>query len=235
MKEFVIEAEECHDFLITGCDTDSISFTKSNQAKFTEEEMNSLIGEINALLPEGIVYEDDGYFKSMLIVKAKNYALQSFNKKEPVKIKGSALKATMKEPALREFISLTIDLILNKKKDHLFNLYNHYAQEIMEPEINIERWSSKKTITHSVLNPERTTEQKIYDAIEGKGLSQGDKILVYFKEDDSIACIEDYNKDHSRSKLLGKLYKTITIFANIVDVDCFPNYSLSRNKELLND
>ena len=65
-----------HDFIINGADTDAISFCKKDQSPFTEEEQLELLYQINKILPEYIVFEDDGYFSHFLILKAKNYIMK---------------------------------------------------------------------------------------------------------------------------------------------------------------
>lgn len=220
-------------FQIVNADTDSFSYTTGK--KLTKDEFDAHITEINNLFDKGIIWEDDGCYKSVLVVKAKNYALKSYNKKEPIVIKGSALKATMKEKALCFFISEVIDLLLSGKKDQLFQLYNHYAQEIVFPEIDISRWSSKKTITKAILNPERTNEERVLNAIKHRNFREGDKFRTYFTNnpDFPVRLEDEYKNDHDSIILLEKLYKTLNVFATVIDIDCFPNYKLKRNQGLL--
>ena len=228
-----IDWAEKKEFQIVNADTDSFSYTTGK--KLSDEDFEAHITEINNLFKAGIIWEDDGRYKTVLVVKAKNYALKSYNKKKAVKIKGSALKATMKETALCDFICEIMDLLLNNKKDQLFQLYNHYAQEIVFPEIDITRWCSKKTVTKAVLKPERTTEARLLAAISGKNLKEGDKFYVYFtnNEEVPVRLREDYEGDHDAVKLLKKLYNTLKVFETVVDVDCYPNYSLKRNQKLI--
>ena len=140
----------------------------------------------------------------------------------------------MKEIALKEFLNECLLALLAKRKDKLFSIYNKYALEI-KSDIDITRWSSKKTITKAVLNPERTTEQKILDAIEGVKVQEGDKIRVYFDLDENLKLEERYENDHHIGRLLGKLYNTLEIFSTLIDMDCYPNYKLKRNEDILLD
>ena len=82
-----------HNFILGPVDTDSISICKPAGAPFTEEEMQSLLDEINSYFPEHIKYADDGYFPRCVALKAKNYILYDGKK---IKIKGSSLKASTK-------------------------------------------------------------------------------------------------------------------------------------------
>lgn len=225
-----MEWVESNDYKVVNVDTDSFSYTTGK--RLTDEEFNSHIVEINKLFDDGIIWEDDGRYKAVLVVKAKNYALLSYSKKDKVKIKGSALKATMKEKALVELNRNTIDLLLNGKKDRVFDLYNIYCGEVVQDSIDISRWASKKTVTHNVLHPERPNEQKILDAIGDRKVQEGDKIRVYFISDGSIKIDEDYSNDHSKDRLLGKIYKTMKVFQTVIDIDMLPDYSLKRNLDL---
>lgn len=221
-----------HNFTLVNADTDSISFCKSDQSKFNDEEMEKLLKEINSYMDEKIVWEDDGIFKKVLIVKAKNYVLERKNKERT--IKGSALKATTKEKAFQAFIKDCIELLLHNKRDHLFSLYNKYVYDILNIK-DIHNWCSKKTVTDKVLNPKRTNEQRVLDAIGDKVVQEGDKIYVFFEEKEKLCLRENFTGLYSVDTLLKKLYKNLDTFENLIDVSLFPDYSLKRNKGLLDE
>lgn len=220
-----IDWTEKKDFQLVNVDTDSFSYTTGN--RLSGEDFAAHIAEVNGLSPEGIVWEDDGQYKAVLVVKAKNYVLEPY--KGDRTIKGSALKATMKEPALREYIEEVIDFLVKDRKDELLDLYDKYAIEIYGVR-DIARWASKKTITDKVLKPERTNEQRIFDALNGRPVSEGDKIFVFFEKKDKLTMVEDFNKTYCRETLWKKLFKTTEIFSSILDVSMFPNYGLKRNQ-----
>lgn len=227
-KDLFLKLKKTHNFILGPCDTDSISLCKNDYSSFTQEEQNSLIEEINSLLPEYIQYAHDGYFDTVVIVKAKNYVLRTLDGK--VKIKGSALKATMKENALKEFINKVIYCFLEGKQDTIVNIYNEYVKEILNLQ-DITRWTSKKNITSKVMDPQRTNEQKILDAIEDSEYVEGDKCFVFFDVEDKLVLQEHWNNNHNVVKLLKKLYDTVCIFKLILDIKQFTNYSLKRQFE----
>jgi DNA polymerase elongation subunit (family B) len=218
-----------HDFILSGCDTDSIMFCKADQKKFTEEEQKELLKEINDILPKMIKMEHDGYYKSVIYLKAKNYVL---NDSKKLTIKGSALKNPNKEPALREFMDKVVGLMLKGRLDHIYDLYCDYAKEAMNV-TDISRWVTKKTITDKVLNPERTNEEKVKQAIDGKYVQEGDKIWVFFKSDKSLCLQENFDGDYCKETLLGKLHSTLKVFQTLIDIKVFPNFKTGRNKPLL--
>lgn len=223
------------DFLIVNADTDSISFCKLDHEEFTKEEQVTLLKELNSNYPDRIRFEHDGMFKTILIVKAKNYVLVSEDGK--VKTKGSALKATNKEIALKEFINEAISLLLVKNIDGLVPLYNKYVLEINEVK-DITRWSSKKTVTNKILNPERTNELKVKEALENEeSIQEGDKHRFYFKIDNSLSLDTNFNGDYNKDKLFEKLFKTAMVFETVIPniKEVFLNYKLKRSKKVLEE
>jgi DNA polymerase elongation subunit (family B) len=221
-------AEEKKFTLING-DTDSIMFCKEDQSEFSENEQNELLTEINGLFPSQIHFEHDGIYPSVLILKAKNYALWDGQK---LKIKGSALKGGGKEMALKELMNEVLHALIASRQDFR-EIYDKYVKEALNIS-QIKRWSAKKTITPSVMNPERLNEQKVLDAINGSDYAEGDKVWVYFKSDNTLELAENFKGDYNRNRMLAKLYKTMETFENVLDVkELLPNYSLKRNKKLL--
>lgn len=223
-------------YKLVNVDTDSFSYTTGK--KLTDEEFKEDIKEINKLYKDGIIWEDDGRYKVVVVVKAKNYALIDYTNKSSPTIKGSALKASMKENALKEMNKELLNHYLTGNKDLTFEIYNKYCSEVLQKDLDISRWASKKTVTKAVLNPERTTEQKIYDIIEGKNYQEGDKIRVYFtlpNEDgeELLKLEENFNGDHSRITLLNKIYKTLEVFEKVIDISLIPDYNLKRNNFML--
>lgn len=220
-----------HDFIVSIVDTDALTINKRDGAPFTKDEITALTKEINSLTEELITWDFEFYVPRILCVRSKNYAIWDGSK---LKIKGSSLRMSMKEPALKEFGEKLINLMV-LSDDHEIQapmLYKSYVHEIMSL-TSMSRWCSKKTITDAVLNPERTNESKITTAIQDLDVSMGDRVRVYFRKDRSIGVEQNWNNDHDPYNLLEKLYKTVMVFENVIDVDKFPNYKLKRNRELL--
>lgn len=218
-------------FEIVNADTDSISITASGLSLTTENRKN-ILRVLNSLFPAKIKWEDDGTYDRVLVLKAKNYVLDSGSRRT---IKGSALKATMKEPALKEFINAAINALISKEPEMVPSIYNKYVREIMNVK-DISRWSSKKTITESVLSPDRTNERKVLTALGDTEFAQGDKRFFYFTKDGSLSLAENWNPNapnHDTDKLLEKLYKTLQVFTTVYDTSKCLNFKLKRNRALL--
>jgi hypothetical protein len=237
-----------HNFYITNSDTDAVSFKKPDGSIFTKEEQQSLIYEINSLLPDMIEYEDDGIFDKFLVLKAKNYVLVEGDK---ISKKGSAITDSKKEPALQEMIDKLIQSLLNKETNQIeiFELYVKEALNITD----IRRWAVKKNITKSVLNPSRVNEQKVLDALEDEEYQEGDKKFMFYSIDGQIPKISkgevQYYKDGTTKMVDNKIlklvenwensedewhyvkrcYNTVEIFKKVLDLDQFIKYHNKGN------
>lgn len=219
-----------HDFILVGGDTDGLAFKKPDEKPFTPEERTALLAELNSLMDGLIHWEDDGVMKRQIVVKAKNYIL--LDEAGKIKMKGSAIKATTKEKALRRFIGELVDLLLKDRKDHIFSLYLRYANEILNV-TDISDWCVKKTVTKSVLNPERTNEERVLEALEDADVNEGDKVYMFNRTPTELCLREDFDGSYDVDCLLKKLYNTLAVFGTIIDMELFPNFTLQRNRELL--
>lgn len=217
-------------FVLVNCDTDSISYCKTDYSEFSEQERTSLLKDLNSLYPEKISFEDDGYYKTVVVLKAKNYVLWDGKK---LKTKGSAIKATTKEPALKELISETIQYILDGREAEIVNLYHKYVKEALNV-ADMGRWASRKSITEAILNPERTNEQRVADALEGEEFQPGDRKFFYFKSDGTLSLLENFDGDYDRYRLIEKIWKTLQIFSTVlIDIKSLPKYHLKTKRHLL--
>lgn len=218
-----------YNFLLVNCDTDSITVCKQDMTEFSKEEQENLLNELNSQFDELINFSDDGYFKRFIVLRAKNYIMDNGKK---IKYKGSSLKSSTLELALKEFLQDIINAILNDQTNYT-DIYNKYVKEI-ENVIDIKRWCSKKTISEKTLKSERANESKLRDALEGTEYVEGDKPFVYFKSDDSLSLMEKFDGDYHKDRLYKKLYNCTDRFSEILPVDeLFLNYSLKRNKKVL--
>lgn len=218
-----------HNFIIANGDTDSIAFKKPDQSPFTQEEQDALLAELNALMPKNIVWKNDKHYRRLIVFKAKNYVMDDGKK---VKIKGSALKGSKKEPALQAFTREVIDLLLKDRKEQVIFAYMQKVNEINSL-TDITPWCFKVTVTKKVLDPQATFQRKIRTAIGSFPVSEGDKVYLFFKEDGSLCMREEFVGKFDRSVLLGKLRDTLEVFGNVFDVELFPDLTLKRNQELL--
>jgi len=225
-----IEWAEDKNYKIVNADTDSISFTKEQQQEFSSDDQKIILKQINSLFPSTIRFEDDGSYKCVIVFKAKNYVLYDGNK---IKTKGSAIKATTKEPALKEFINRIIAAIIEGSNDYT-RIYKEYVKEAMDIR-DIKRWVTRKTISGKTLNPQRTNEQKIFDIISKTEYSEGDRIYCYFKSDGTLALVENFDGDYDKDKMLEKIFKTSEVFKTVLPEGVFMNFKLKKNKAKLQE
>ena len=224
-----------HNFVLAVVDTDSISICKPDMSPFDEHERLNLLNEINSKFPEHIKYADDGYFEKCIVLKAKNYILYDGKK---TKIKGSALKGSTKCEKLKNFTKEVIDVMIQiDDQQEMFcclqKLYNNYVQEIMNIK-DIKPWSSRKTLSSTMTESERTNELKIIEALKGSPYTEGDRFFTFFRSDDSVCLAENFAGDYNRPRLLKNLYDTISIFKTILPIkELFLNYALKKNYKIL--
>lgn len=251
-----------YNFIIGPSDTDSISFCKVDMSPFTDEEQKFLLDEINELSPEFMEWEGDGYYKSCIALRAKNYVLYDGQKKLT---KGSAFKTSTKEIALKEFMQELVDEMLNDNEmSTLINIYHKYIKEALNVK-DIHRWASKKTITEAILecdNPKEDTrknEMDIWNAIKQESdIQEGTKFYIYpvivsynvqtgrigkngKPLKDKVTEITGYkldkhwNNDHNVDKLVERVYSTLEIFKLVLDLTQFIDYTADKNKILLQE
>ena len=226
-----METKNMNLYNISAVDTDSIKIYRKDGLPISEEDRLKILFDMNYATPSGIVLEEDGYYEKMLVVKSKNYVTVKQGKLD---VKGSALKATMKEPALQRFINDVIMYLIEDKQEALHALYNNYARAIGRINAStIADWASKKTVTKSVLNPKRTNEARVKESFAGMDIQEGDKINVFYRTEKDLELVQNFNGEYCQDKLYKKLHASIKIFETLIDTKLFPNYSLKKNKELL--
>lgn len=217
---------------IVNADTDSISFCKHDESPITEEEQVKLLAHLNSQYPDKIKFENDGFFPTVCVLKAKNYILYDGKK---IKVKGSAIKAKTKCPALQEFINKIIDLLVYDKDINLklMDLYKTYVREIVAIK-DIKRWSARKTISERTLNSERTNESRIRDALKDTEYVEGDRAYFFFKDKDTLELVERFDGVYDKKRLLKNLYDTVWVFESVIDCELlFANYALKKHEKLL--
>lgn len=210
-------------FCIPNGDTDSISFCRADGKKIEDSDFATYLKEINSLCPEKIIWEDDGEYEDFVVLKAKNYIKNEHGK---ITFKGSSMVDSKKELAMREYIEKLGKCLLKGDHSTIVELYESYVVEAMTID-DINRWTTKKTITESVLNPTRANEQKVLDAIKGTDFSEGDKIWVYYDNDDNLKLVQNYNNDENKLRLVKRVYATTEIFikAGLLNKDDFIKYA----------
>lgn len=244
-----------HNFTISVVDTDSISFCKPDGGEFSQEEIDSLIAELNDVSPEFMDWANDGYFQKCVALKAKNYILWDGKKKI---LKGSSIRDNKKEPALREFINECIECFLFDKQHLIMDLYKKYSYEACNIK-DINRWTVKKTITKPVLTNDRTNERKIREAVEDQVVAEGDKVWLYTAIDGEIQEVKkgelvfyangkpkmipnrilktpnQWLDDQDVKHYIERVNDVLAIFGNLINLEDFPRYHLKRNKVLLEE
>jgi DNA polymerase elongation subunit (family B) len=222
-----------HDFIIAPSDTDSISFCKRDMSPFTQDEIKVLLVQINDQSPEKVLWEDDGVYKTIIALKAKNYVLYSPEAKKPLKIKGSALKGSTRPEAIKELIKTFIETMAytedrDEMQAKLQEIYCKYVEEAMNV-TDIKRWSARKTLSSTMQESERKNETKVIDAIKGTDYREGDRFFVFRMPDESLRLAEHFDGVYDKPSLLKNIFNTAEIFDTVLPVKTlFPNHSLKK-------
>jgi len=230
-----------HNFNIIQCDTDGLIIYKCDETAFSKEEQESLLNEINSMLPPLIQLDNGGTYEKMLVVKSKNYILKNGDK---VKIKGSGIRDQKKEPTLRHLMNDVIDSILNNDISYplLTKIYSRYMYEANNV-IDITQWSTKKSYSKAIINNERTQEAKVRAALKGESMKEGDKFYTYFLrgideykvKDDALSLSKHWTPGmENKVRLMKRVYDTMNIFKEVIDMSHFPKYHLKTKIKDLN-
>lgn len=209
-------------FKLVNADTDSFSYAGST-GDFEEE-----IKELNELFPDRILWENDGEYKKVIVLKEKNYVLQDTNGK--VTIKGSSLKSSTKEPAMKQFMKEVIEDMLNSDWAHTKTLYEEFVHKIMsniQTVDDMSQWATKVTVTKKMLAGSTTRKKKELQALEGENIAEGDKVYM-FPVAEELCLVKNFRGEYNRRKLLERLYDTVSIFAAVLDITQFPKYHLKK-------
>lgn len=191
---------------LVNADTDSISFVPTEGLS-----IGDCLQQVNDLCPDRIKWENDGQYDAVIVVKAKNYLLKSGDK---VKIKGSALKATMKETALRDFLSDCLDLMIEKDFDGIEELYMEQVDKIKYLK-DITPWAFKKTVTESLINETTTAQVRAHDAIKHLHYQEGDKFRMFYKTATELCVVDEFDGTFDSDRLYQKVFDTVKIFEPI--------------------
>lgn len=222
-----------HNYILINADTDAVTVSKPNGEYWSEEERKKFLDELNKQFPEKIKFEDDGYFCSIIVARAKNYVLYDGKK---IKIKGSAFKSSQKSEALKAFLNDIIHTILNDRTDYV-EVYNKYVKQIfnIKTKEEMKKWAAKKTFTERVEESDRSNEVKVREAIANAEIFPGDKFHVFYRKDNSLSLVENFDGDYNTTRLLKNLFDTTKTFETVLNKDIFVNYSLKKNQPVLQD
>ncbi len=246
---------ERNDWILVNLDTDSLSFAKKDHSAFTDDELVSIETKLNEIMYSH--WGDDGYFDNMLISKAKNYVMKERGSDE-LKYKGSSFKDSKKEPALKQMMKDLVDSLIFTKGNEvdIFERYIRMACDIDD----INNWAIKKSITQKLLTSERTNESKVRDAFKGREFQEGEKIFVFNSVDGLtqlirkgepifykktgepkmipntiISLVEDYKGSYDKEHYVRRVYKTLKILENVLDLTKFERYDTVKGMKILKE
>lgn len=223
-------------FKIINADTDSISICYEDERYVSPEERAALHVEINKLFPPLIKFADDGYGANVVIFKAKNYCFRTEDDK--IKTKGSSLKSSKIEPAIRKYQERCLRALLKFTDEKVPDIYLEECRKLATLE-TIEDWSSRKALSEKTFNSSRKNERSLREAVAGSGAVIGDRVQVYFDVNNNLKLVESYDPaapDHNLPRLLKKLFTSSKLFDTVLpDFGSRTNYGLSTKAKVYND
>ena len=254
-----------YNFIIGPCDMDSISACKSDMSEFTEEEQTKLLLELKSISPEFMEWEPDGYYETCIALKAKNYVLWDGKKKTTKgsafksSNKESALKELM-DAMVTAIIEYKTDTLVDIYHSYIHEALNvkdikrwSMKKTITESILKCKGWTEEDILSKRL----RKNETDVWDAIKHlDDLQAGGKVYCYptvlsssvetkeYKNGNTkekvtqitgLKTIDLWTGDENKDKLLERVYDTISIFASVIDLSQFIDYTKKRNKPLLKE
>lgn len=219
-------------YKVVGADTDAVWFTKETEEPFNEEEIKEFIAKINTIFPENIKFDMDGYFPKFIILKTKNYIMYDGKN---IKLKGSSLKSSTLEPALKSMLKEMIEALVFDRKHDLIDIYNKYIKDACNI-TDMKPWAKKISISTATIESERSNETRVIDALtrSNKPISEGDRHYIFFKTDKEMELCENFNGEYHLDAFLKKIYSTTERFETILPIkEMFPKYHNVGNKQAL--
>ena len=238
------------DICLANCDTDSIMIYKQDQSFWTPQEREEFLVKMNEQFPELIVWEDDGYYDRVIVVKSKNYVLLPEHS-DKIKFKGSSFKSSTKEKALNELLVNVCKNIVYKELPPN-DVYMDYIKEILNI-TDISRWCKKKSITEKLLEANDTAKKKVLEAIKDIDYRVGDKVYLFndidgmvqkvakgepvflksgkpsMKENKILKLDKDFTGTYDMKHYFKRAYDTIKILEPVIDLKEIVNYGLNKN------
>jgi DNA polymerase elongation subunit (family B) len=245
-------------YTLANVDTDSFSITANRP--ISKEEFAKELKELNTLYPELIKWEDDGQYEKVIVIRAKNYVLVRDGK---VKFKGSAMTDQKKEPALTEMLEKMIYALLDDERAALPTIYRSYIREALDIQFinrwTTKKTITKAVLKPNRLTEQKILDAMNECIKKGivENFQEGDKLWLYNSIDGMIQAsakgkltfykngepklvpnhilkdVRLWNHDEDKLHYLGRIYATVQILENVIQIDQFVDYTLKTNREQL--
>ena len=241
--------------------TDTDSFSMTNGKKPTKKEFQALLNDLNSQFSDMIVWEDDGLFEKVIVVAAKNYVLVrdgeikykgsslTDQKKEPALI-----------DFLHHMIE---GLLNNYNMDRIRTIYTDYclaALHIKNIKKWTTKKTITDKLLAGTTEPGQKCLDACNEAID-KGIisniQEGDKVWVYqyikgmkqkvmkgkpvflkngepkMVEETALRFPELFDGEYDKWHYVKRVFMTLQILQNVLDMDQFEKYHLKSKRKLL--
>lgn len=251
-----------HNFIVPVVDTDSLTICKQDGGEFTKQELDSLTIELNSLFPPGIRWEFEFYIPKLIVLKAKNYILFDGDKVKlkGSSLRDQKKEPALKEMTSKMIDCLVYDHpsdAINVYKHYIkeamapTDIRRWAAKKSISKSIMKCKGYTEEDILEKRL---RRNETVVWDAVCHTPLQEGDKVYLYpailsttietktlkngtVKEkvikNTGLKLADEWSGDHDSEKLIERVYNTAEILGGVLDMSEFVDYTLSKNKYLL--
>lgn len=252
-----------YNFILVNNDTDSVTVCKPDQSPWTEDEQQQFIDNVNNQFPQLIKFSHDGYFNKIIVVKSKNYILYDGKKikTKGSSIRDQKKEPALRE-MMDKFIDAMLFDRTDTLVD-IYHSYIHEAlnvkdikrwsmkKTITESILKCKGWTEEDILSKRL----RKNETDVWDAIKHlDDLQAGGKVYCYptvlsssvetkeYKNGNTkekvsqitgLKTIDLWTGDENKEKLIERVYDTVSIFASVIDLSQFIDYTKKKNKPLL--
>lgn len=191
---------------IIEADTDGVYFVPPPGVEGEAAEV-ALIEQIGANLPAGIRLAHDGRYAGMISLKQKTYILRMYDGR--LIAKGSSLRSRRDELYLRRFAEEAATRLIQGSLEEVRDLYLCTAERIQRGELAVQEFTRRESITGKTFSNRNLRRL----AAAATGMTPGQRIAVYQRQDGSLAPAHQYGGDEDRDYLLRRLHDMARRFA----------------------
>ncbi|HEU4753565.1 MAG TPA: DNA polymerase domain-containing protein, partial [Armatimonadota bacterium] len=184
-------------------DTDGVYFVPPKDVEGEAAEV-AYVQRVGAVLPEGIRLAHDGRYAVMVSLKTKNYVLVGYDGKRIYR--GASLRSRAEEAYGREFLARAIDALIAGDPEALHRTYETLAHQITHGELPLDQFVRRERVTEKTLH----SEAKKRSRAAARSSRVGETLLVYQRQDGTLAPAQAYAHDEDRWYYLDKLYRFAT-------------------------
>lgn len=206
----IVEGLRARGCQVIEADTDGAFFCAppgADPARIVDEVGASLGDELHLVLEER--------YPAMLSLKAKNYALQ--RPAGDIVLRGSALRSARDEPFGRQLIARIAELLIAGRSQDIAPLVRETMDRIADGKLAPAEFARRESVTAKTFHA--PANRRLAQALAERGLTVGDRVLVYQRNNGELALLDDYAGDEDRAYLLRRVADFVARFGDLIPAD----------------